>query len=939
MKSRIYFYYSKKGIGYIEKENITFLNISQLIGLNVTKLVVDSAENIYIGTHHEGFIYLEKGKDPLIMKTENSVIYDLCFISKNKILIATSKGLYIFNGRRIVRDSDYSMIEGKKVYCILNDSGDNLWFGTDYGAYQFVSEKEIFLFNETNGLKTPVCDIIEDKQQGIWFATNTYGVFRLNNRFLVTYTTSHGLQSNDIYGLISDKDGTIWIGTKKGIDIFKQGTLQKFLSNNSVSIPLICGTQNDIWVSHQKKGIYIWKNEQLIQHIPISKLTTEPSGAYFNAAIELTQKKMLLGGNRGIKLVNKNDGSIDNFITKKNLKNATVNALIQTHNKSIWIGTQDKGLFLLKGEEFMHFTTEDGLPSHTISCFTTDKDHNLWIGTLGGGIFKVRKSDIQYGFTHFDELALISKNIYSLFCDKNNDIWIGTNQGLNKIVIYQNDLIKVDKYTRMEGFDKLKIMRYNSIIGNFSNYLCVAVSRGISIIDLKKHIFSEKGPKVQITDVNLLNKENNWEDITDDLVPSTDVSQKVSLSSNQGNITIDFKAINQNIPHLTTYQWKLEGFEKIWTKPTQLDKVIYTNLPSGNYTFQVKAYNGGGACSQKPAEFKFTISQPFYQTRWFSASSLIITLAGIVIYARRRVRFMKEDQENLERQVQMRTTEIEAQKLRLTKALEEIDRKNHELVKVNKKITNNIVYSRKIQDVVIFSDDSLQNIFENSFAFLQCKAIVSSDFYWTWKTENTIFIAVVDCTAYGVPGAFMSLIGLENLKQILRKHEHESPSTILSKFNERITRLLSTKSKSQQFNEGMNTSICKIDKIAHRMTFSGANSRLIYIQKDKIHFIRGNFYSVGIQYSRANICFTDHLINLLVPTNIYLFSDGFYHQFGGKDKRKYTLSNFKKLLHTISKYDFRKQKELLQIELKRWKKNIEQTDDILVIGFQYNPAS
>ncbi len=935
----LYFYHFNKGIGMIYKGQISWLKSKKLSGLLVNQLLIDSSQEIYVGTQDKGFLVIKGNKTLWFNKNEglpDNEVYSFYPLSEAKVLIATAKGVRIFDGHKVYKTDNYQALEGKKVYCISSDLKKGLWFGTNQGAYQIAAEK-ILLLNENNGLSTPVYSIVEDLEQGIWFGTGS-GIFRLNNEFLTVYTTTSGLLHNDVYGILLDKKNQLWIGSPKGINTFFEGKIKTILRSSPNFKPLLHDSKKNIW-SSTDKALDMWRDGKLVRSIP-TKVISNKNYEYFNAAIELSSGEILFGGNDGLKSFDGN--KLNSFISKKDLQGSTINAIIQSSNGIIWIGTEGQGLFKLDKQAFNQFTAKNGLPNNIINSFALDQNDNLWVGTSGNGVFKIRQSNTHYGFTRFDDLSINSSNVYALYCDRNNDIWAGTNRGLNKITIYENDLVRVNNYEKIQAFNRLQV-NHNTITGDRENHIYVGTHNGLAVINYNEHIFSAKGPKVQISDVKLFYQTVNWQDITDDIVAGSNIPKSATLSSHQDHLTIIFEAIHHNIPQMITYQWKLEGFETSWSKATKSNIAIYRGLPAGNYTFMVRACNGAGICSENPAEFSFEINEPFYQTRVFIIGLSLVTIVIVVCYTRQRMIALKNRQEKLERQVRIRTAEIEEQKskieiqtIKISKALKEIDRKNSELTKVNDKITGNIIYARKIQDAIIFSEDIFKKMFPKSFVFLKRKSIVTSDFYWAWEVKNSIFIALADCTGHGVPGALMSLIGSENLKHILKKDAAKSPAEILVKFNEKISSTLNTTGATKQLNAGMDTALCKIDKKTHQMTFAGAGSRLIYVQNNNLELIKGDFASIGLQYKGLESKFTNHTIDLSIQTNIYLFSDGFYNQFRGEDNKKYKLSSFKKFIDSISSYNFHKQQEMLDQELRQWKQDADQTDDILIIGMQYS---
>ncbi len=299
--------------------------------------------------------------------------------------------------------------------------------------------------------------------------------------------------------------------------------------------------------------------------------------------------------------------------------------------------------------------------------------------------------------------------------------------------------------------------------------------------------------------------------------------------------------------------------------------------------------------------------------------------------------------------------ELERRNLIIEKERDEKESKNIELVEANvhiqlqnKGIMQSINYAQRIQEAMLPKQLIMKSLIPDSFIFFKPRDIVSGDFYWfdemnklkngvknpsIEKPEDAlrkIFIAAVDCTGHGVPGAFMSMLGFNLLNDIVRRGTTES-NKILNGLHAGIRKSLNQ--GSTQNRDGMDMALCVIDPINKIMEFSGAQNPLIYIQDGKVFRVRGNKFPVGgFQLEDHN--FTKHIVNINKPTTCYIFSDGFSDQFGGPDGRKFMAKNFRDLLFEIYQMPMEEQEKILDLVIHEWMGNHEQTDDILVIGFR-----
>lgn len=317
-----------------------------------------------------------------------------------------------------------------------------------------------------------------------------------------------------------------------------------------------------------------------------------------------------------------------------------------------------------------------------------------------------------------------------------------------------------------------------------------------------------------------------------------------------------------------------------------------------------------------------------------NVSILGIIVALIIVYILfNRYRLKKK----ITDQLTHRNIVIEQQKEELIAQKELLSSTNDNLTKTNSLLTDSINYAKKIQDAMFPSDEYMRNIFVDFFVLLKPKSIVSGDFYWVYSNNNKSYIAVADCTGHGVPGAFMSMIGNTLLNEIIIENSLEEPADILEKLNERIIQLLIKKEDiSNQNNDGMEISICVIDKNQSNVKIASANQNVFYIVDDKFNIYEGDHFSIGgTVFRNSGFKYKSIEINYS-PNNtyIYMMSDGFQDQFGGESNTKFMSHNIKALIKDLYKKDFLTQKEIFESDYIKWKGKNKQIDDILIFGFK-----
>ncbi len=277
----------------------------------------------------------------------------------------------------------------------------------------------------------------------------------------------------------------------------------------------------------------------------------------------------------------------------------------------------------------------------------------------------------------------------------------------------------------------------------------------------------------------------------------------------------------------------------------------------------------------------------------------------------------------------------------LYKRIEERNKQLEETKKIieekNKDILDSIRYARRIQEAIMPEKELLNIYFPESFIFYQPKDIVSGDFYWFLEKYHKFFIAAVDCTGHGVPGAFMSVIGSNLLNQILNEYSILEPEAILDHLNFRVQAALK-QDQNAETKDGMDVAFCSIDQENDLLQYAGANrplwlvrnGEIIKYEADKIPIGGGQF---------GHMSYKGHTIPVQEGDIIYIFTDGIVDQFGGEQNKKFTSKRFADLILSISHLSMQEQMQNIKNTFMEWKGKEEQTDDVLVIGIRYNSSS
>lgn len=263
-----------------------------------------------------------------------------------------------------------------------------------------------------------------------------------------------------------------------------------------------------------------------------------------------------------------------------------------------------------------------------------------------------------------------------------------------------------------------------------------------------------------------------------------------------------------------------------------------------------------------------------------------------------------------------------------------LERKNDEISQQKEEITASITYARRIQQSVMPDERILKKSGSEYFILNKPRDIVSGDFYWLAEKNDRTYIAVADCTGHGVPGALVSVIGVNILNKIIEQPGTPSPSEILEFLHVMVIHALNKDADARDTNDGMDIGLLCIDKKAKKAFFSGAGRPLYFNDTNGFHFIKGDRYSIAGEKSSDDAPFTEKEIPLTDTVTFYLSSDGYVDQFGETTGKKYLSKNFHELLVKVSGLPMNEQANRIDQEFTKWKGNLEQVDDVMVLGIR-----
>lgn len=265
----------------------------------------------------------------------------------------------------------------------------------------------------------------------------------------------------------------------------------------------------------------------------------------------------------------------------------------------------------------------------------------------------------------------------------------------------------------------------------------------------------------------------------------------------------------------------------------------------------------------------------------------------------------------------------------------EISRQKEKIEHQNKHITDSINYAKNIQNAVLPPFEFISKKLSDFFILFRPRDIVSGDFYWMSQKEDTVIVAAVDCTGHGVPGAFMSMLGVALLNEIVNQQENLESDVILNELRTNVIKSLRQTGKRGEANDGMDMALVVIDFKKQKLQYSGAHNHLYFIRNNDLEVYKADRIPISFNPYTMDKVFSKHEITLEKGDSLYIFSDGLADQFGGPKNKKFGVKRFKETILLAQDKSMYEQKTLLEQKLDEWKGKKEQIDDILVIGIKF----
>ena len=924
-------------------------------GTSFKKILVDKKNNKWLIGEDGAYLLSSDGKEISV----NSMYPELPRLiynihenpASNTVFFATALGAYMLD----VGKSTLSRLNDKDAFSVFVDVNDSIWISTKSGLYvsdllrlkEGTYESALFNLNERLDFPVEIFSEIRTNNFGsVWLISDSkiYQVISTDQK-PVLYEDEIGIRNNKILSFLADKEDNIWIGFSGGLQrLTNRKGLRNFYPTtiNSFIYGIFEDRLGRIWIN-SNNGLYYFDGDIHLFEPPIgiennkylaaplqngNILLANTFGVYeINAAslsiarfaqfpqLSLSLENIFISSKGEIFLLTGINGVLyylpDFYSQPKQLKNKNTSNIYQlTEYQGQILGGNNSSIVLFNGEEFEQLAESS---CNVWSLFAHDS--TLWLGTDCGlkSIFKGNYEDMT--MSAYDENVVIKTIVAA---NNKNYLWIGSNKGFSYYNINTGEVdFRIDTKDGLSGDE----ITPGGLYLDSNDLLWIGTYHGLSNFNIKAKSFRSYAPVCYIESLLLNGKK----------------IEPVSGSTfrhNQNNFVFEVSALSFTDEKSVEYEFYLRGSSNNYSSYHRGEefKAYYNNLPPGNYEFIYKA-KGKNNLWGYAESFSFTIKKAWYHTWIFRILVVILLLFLAYFFYKARVRSIEMQKRKLEVQVKERTAELEEANSEIEAQRDLATEQRDRIAFQQKEIMASINYARKIQQSMLPSAELLHQLLPNHFVIFKPRDIVSGDFYWAAERNGSVYFTAADCTGHGVPGAFMSMLGIGFLNELISSVEDIEPDEIMKQLRLYLIAALHQKGEAGENKDGMDMVMCKYNRSKQKLSFSAANNPLILIRNNSFERFKGDPMPVAIHDNMDD--YSLRTLDIHSGDRIYAFSDGYPDQFGGPKGKKLMSKRFHELILESSKLSMKEQSAFLEKAFEDWKQDVAQIDDVVILGVKF----
>jgi ligand-binding sensor domain-containing protein/serine phosphatase RsbU (regulator of sigma subunit) len=964
--------------GVIKYDGESFINLTEIEGMSgnsIPDMLEDRQGNLWFitwgggATRFDGETFTHfRAEDGMHNNYLISVVED----DQGNIWFGTDDGAAIYDGESFTYITEDEGFSSRYIMADMKDRQGNLWFGTNGGGINKFDGEKFQHFTEKEGLSSNFAHFIyQDSRDNIWIGTNGGGVSLIPSaNDFIHFTDQEGLSNSVVFSLMEDSKGILWFGTRGGgVNMydgksFRHLTTDQGLGNDYV-LSLMEDGMGSMWFGTYGNGISRHAGEIIVvanhyhgfSDYSINCMHQDRNGEYW------------FGTYRG-GMTRFNGQDFFHYTEEQGLGSSYVTSIMEDSRGNLWF-TTGAGVSMLMNDTIIHYSPREGLLSNSCKALMEDRHGNIWIGGTKGISVFTGDAFIQYT----EKEGLVNNNVTSIKEYNGNEVWVGTQNGLNRFIFGGDDWFDMKdngepefplliSYGKQEGLRGINF--YHSSVIDRNNRLWYGSGKNLTMLDLNSFKVPSEAPAVSLDGIEVKEQALDYRSCKDSgklrmaysgVAGFGNYPMGLEIPHRNNHLTFYFSGIDWSAPQKVRYSYKIEGVDDDWSTSSSEAKADYRNLPYGTHTFKVCAIGEAQQWSD-PSLYTFTVLPPWYHT-WLARIAYLISAVVLVFgFVRWRTAQLHERQKDLETKIHHATKEIkdkkdevEAQRDEIAEHRNKLERQRDLVMAQKEEITDSINYAQRIQTAALPDTESLEGFLSDHFVLFKPRDIVSGDFYWIKQIKNFLYIVVADCTGHGVPGAFMSMLGISLLNEQVGRSRLDPPGEILDRLRRKVKGTLAQEGMSGEQKDGMDMALITFDRESRELQYAGAFNPLYLIRgkekldadplKDHYSLDSDKYQLIEFKADRQPIAvyamekdFTTRPVQLISGDTVYLFSDGFPDQIGGERGKKMLIKNFKRLLLSVQDLPMSEQKEKLEQTLEEWQGEYEQVDDIIVMGLR-----
>ncbi|MFO7864635.1 MAG: two-component regulator propeller domain-containing protein [Salinivirgaceae bacterium] len=940
--------------------------------INIRSLLVDSENFVWV-LLPSYLVRINPVDEQMRVFGFSSEVYDSSHCTPRNLYESSSNNIWFVVGKQLVMfDKVFESFEvadfssTPNIGCLngVFEHEQTMYVTSEHFVWKVTSMESV---RKIRGFQSKIGAFSVFEKQGKVRLVSNIGVFRIKNDSLSMQYRFRSTTGEQPHYFVSaakiDDNENLWVGTSgKGIlkanlsqPKFNSLTLKiaenQFLSDDQISAIYI--DDEWYWVGTYEYGInLIHKQNKTVRHINVRE-HPELIGSDNIYDIRKIAGRYVIATDKGFSILRKKGGKlISEKHERLSIFRAQIYDILPVGNASMFYSYGGKLYeYNFNTAEMQHWTFDMDSETGLTNSFTMARVENdlLFIGTSYGLFRFDRRNQLwdRFLFDYNDTTSISGNDVYAINYSPSGRLWVGTSNGidfiddpfeqnlqfnhltsLRELTIYS--IVSDDVYTwigtgnglvrytvadsSLNFFNKadgLPCNEFNIGASFVSNDRLIALGGqgGIVLFHSDSVQLSTYNPHIDVARAVIYNHHGKRE------VPVYS-GVKLDLAVSDFLINIYFTSLDHTAPEKIQYRYKVNNSN--WIDVGHQNYASFSNLQPGNYTIKINGTNADRQWSSNIAIIELYVPNPWYSRWWAYTIYFLILLVAILFGIETRTRRLR-----LTNQV-LREKEASAK---------QVARQKDRLMMLHKNVTESIHYAGRIQRALFPANSTLKRILPYSFVMHRPKDIVSGDFYWVTEIDAKVCIAVVDCTGHGVPGALMSVIAVELLKQTIEKSGFLRPAEILGQVDSGLNKLFFTDEDSD-IKDGMDMGICVIDRETLVMEFAGAIHSLYRVKGSSISELKGDRMPVGMAQSVDKFEYTNHFVEFESDDMFYMATDGYPDQFGGKRNKKYKYNRFRNFLISIADHDMDMQQLLLENNFDKWRGNLEQVDDVLVLGFR-----